>query len=83
MVGNKTDLLGEVPEKDAKNFANEIGAIFTTTSAKISNGIDELFKTIAKTIALLHPPDKNTPKLINYRTIITLIISLKIVQLSI
>ena len=60
MVGNKTDLLGEVPEKDAKNFANEIGAIFTTTSAKISNGIDEIFKTIAKTIALLHPPDKNT-----------------------
>ena len=61
LVGNKSDLfeIEEVSEKEAKEFANEIGAILTTTSAKISNGIDELFKLIAKQIVVLNPPKEN------------------------
>ena len=35
-------------EADAKAFAKDIGAIFQTTSAKLSNGVEELFKMIGK-----------------------------------
>ena len=48
MAGNKTDMYEyeEVTEQEAKAFAKDIGAIFQTTSAKLSNGVDELFRMI-------------------------------------
>ena len=38
----------EVQETEAKAFAKDIGAIFQTTSAKLSNGVEELFKNELK-----------------------------------
>ena len=38
----------EVQETEAKAFAKDIGAIFQTTSAKLSNGVEERFKMIGK-----------------------------------
>ena len=38
----------EVSEVEAKAFAKDIGAIFQTTSAKLSNGVEELFRMIGK-----------------------------------
>lgn len=38
----------EVKESKAKKYAEEIGAIFKTTSASKVQGIEDLFKIIAK-----------------------------------
>ena len=38
----------EVEESEAKNFADEIGAIYQKTSAKESNGVEDLFIKIGK-----------------------------------
>ena len=38
----------EVEENEGKNLARELGAIFQKTSAKESNGIEELFIKIGK-----------------------------------
>ena len=43
----------EVPDAEAKAYAQSINAIFQTTSAKVSSGIDELFKMIGE--KFLHP----------------------------
>ena len=50
LAGNKSDLYinEEVKTQDAKEFADSIGAIFQTTSAKSNIGIDLLFKNIVK-----------------------------------
>ena len=50
LAGNKNDLYkdAEVDEKEAINWADKIGAIFTTTSAKTNIGIDSLFDTVGK-----------------------------------
>ena len=43
VVGNKVDLMKdkeEVPYNEAKNYANELGAIFKYTSAKENKGIN-------------------------------------------
>ena len=50
IAANKYDLIDNerVDEEDARNFAKEINAIFVTTSAKNSSGIDDLFIKIAK-----------------------------------
>ena len=50
VAGNKCDLFQEegVPEEKAKEFANEIGAVFELTSSKESIGIDELFEKLGK-----------------------------------
>ena len=52
LAGNKSDLYEneEVKLNEAKLFAKEIGAIFKTTSAKSSTGIDELFLQIGEKI---------------------------------
>ena len=52
LAANKIDLFEneEVEEKIARDFANEIGAIFMMTSAKNKDGIDELFDIIANKI---------------------------------
>ena len=49
IAANKFDLFEreQVTEKEGKDFANEIGAIFYSTSAKENVGIDALFKDIA------------------------------------
>ncbi|XP_059148842.1 ras-related protein Rab-22A-like [Physella acuta] len=56
IAGNKCDLedLREVREKDAQEYAKEIGAIFCETSAMTAVNIAELFDAIAK---LLPPED--------------------------
>ena len=50
VAANKYDLIDKenVDEDEARNFAKEIDAIFATTSAKSSSGIDDLFIQIAK-----------------------------------
>ncbi len=50
MAGNKSDLIEQevVDEEEARNFAKEIDAIFVSTSAKNSEGINSLFEEIAK-----------------------------------
>jgi small GTP-binding protein len=48
IVGNKNDLIEneKVNEEEVKNFANEKGMHYAFISAKMKNGIDELFKDI-------------------------------------
>ena len=50
VVANKSDLgeEEEVDEGQARNYAQELGAIFCTTSAKSRHGIDDLFLQIAR-----------------------------------
>ena len=50
IVANKSDLSEneEVDEEAARNYATEIGALFCTTSAKNSSGINDLFIQIAQ-----------------------------------
>ena len=50
LVGNKNDLYNkaEVEEKVAMDWADSIGAIFQTTSAKSNIGIDLLFDIVGK-----------------------------------
>jgi GTPase SAR1 family protein len=59
VVGNKTDLLDdpsfnpnkEVDYKAAKEYAQSIGAIFHTTSAKDNKGINELFCDLCEVLS--------------------------------
>lgn len=50
VVGNKHDLYNQsqIPDEEAKNWADSIGAIFQFTSAKSNSGIDLLFENLAK-----------------------------------
>ena len=50
IAGNKADKYDneEVPEQEAREFAESIGAIFRLTSAQNNSGIDELFEDLAK-----------------------------------
>ena len=50
IAGNKSDLIEQetVDEGEARNFAKELNAIFVSTSAKNSEGINNLFEEIAK-----------------------------------
>ena len=50
IVGNKCDLYEdeEVEEKDINSFAEKIGGKYFLVSAKNGNGIEEMFKTLAK-----------------------------------
>jgi small GTP-binding protein len=50
ICGNKSDLidLEQVDEEEARKFANEIGAMYCSTSAKNDYGINNLFLQIAK-----------------------------------
>ena len=66
IAGNKSDLYLEedVPEKEAKDFAKSIGAVFKLTSAQNNSGIDDLFKELG--IKFLDPNSEkissDTPK---------------------
>ena len=48
LAANKSDLYEEeqVGEEEGRNFANTIGAIFASTSAKNQQGIEDLFNSI-------------------------------------
>ena len=48
IAGNKCDLYEEeaVPESEAREFAQKIGAIFELTSAQNNTGINELFQNV-------------------------------------
>ena len=48
LVGNKVDLkdLRAVEEKEAREYAGSIGAVFWETSAKTGHNVDELFRDI-------------------------------------
>jgi small GTP-binding protein len=61
LAANKIDLFEneEVEEKIARDFANEIGAIFMMPSAKNKDGIDELFDIIANKIFKCSGDDDN------------------------
>ena len=50
VVGNKHDLYNQsqIPDEEAKSWADSIGAIFQFTSAKSNSGIDLLFENLAK-----------------------------------
>ena len=63
ICGNKCDQydLEDIPEKDVKAYAKSIGAIFSTTSAKTNEGIDDMFINIGKKI--LHPDSEDTSTL--------------------
>jgi len=52
VAANKSDLYEDqaVPEEEGQKFADEIGAIFQTTSAMNNSGIDKLFENIGKKI---------------------------------
>ena len=51
-MGNKNDLYEKrtVNDEEAIKYADDINAIFVTTSAKNASGINELFKHIGKKI---------------------------------
>nr|XP_025950123.1 ras-related protein Rab-31 [Dromaius novaehollandiae] len=57
IAGNKCDLsdIREVPMKDAKEYADSIGAIVVETSAKNAVNIEELFQGISRQIPPLDP----------------------------
>ena len=48
VVANKSDnyLEQKVPIEDGKELAEKLNAIFASTSAKLGNGIDDLFRTV-------------------------------------
>ena len=48
IAGNKSDLYvnEDVPEPEARDFAESINAIFTLTSAKDNDGVEKLFRDI-------------------------------------
>ena len=50
LCANKSDLINQekVDEGEARNYANELGAMFCSTSAKNDYGITDLFLQIAK-----------------------------------
>lgn len=52
IAANKSDLYTQeqVPEIEVREFAQKIGAIFRNTSARTSDGIDDLFESIGKKI---------------------------------
>ena len=50
----------QISEEEAKNFANEIGAVFKLTSASTNTGIEDLFKGVGyKVLDPNFNPDAN------------------------
>uniref|UniRef100_A0A8C0VZY1 Ras-related protein Rab-31 n=1 Tax=Castor canadensis TaxID=51338 RepID=A0A8C0VZY1_CASCN len=62
IAGNKCDLsdIREVPLKDAKEYAESIGAIVVETSAKNAINIEELFQGISRQIPPLDPHENGS-----------------------
>ena len=68
IAGNKDDMYEneDVDENEAKQLASELNAIFQKTSAKESNGIEDLFTKIEK--KFLNPKSDNKPAGQNVKT---------------
>ena len=62
LVANKVDLYEnqQVDTKEGRAFADEINAIFQSTSAKNDSGINTLFENIGKKIIIPEYDYKNT-----------------------
>ncbi|ETE67820.1 Ras-related protein Rab-31, partial [Ophiophagus hannah] len=69
IVGNKCDLsdIREVPMKDAKEYAESIGAIVVETSAKNAINIEELFQAISQQIPPLETHENGNSGTIKLR----------------
>ena len=64
IAANKNDLIDkeQVSEEEARKYAKSIGAIFRTTSACTSAGIEELFKSIGcKVLNPNYKDDEESP----------------------
>lgn len=48
IAGNKIDLQRNVPLEEAEAYARSVGAVHFSTSAKLNQGIDDLFMDVAK-----------------------------------
>jgi len=48
IAGNKIDLQRNVPLDEAEAYAKSVGAVHFSTSAKLNQGIDDLFNDVAK-----------------------------------
>lgn len=62
LVGNKLDLVNseedteherQVPEEDAKSYANDAGLLFMETSAKTSDNVDAIFTEIGRFVCFI------------------------------
>ncbi|XP_026527711.1 ras-related protein Rab-31 [Notechis scutatus] len=69
IVGNKCDLsdIREVPMKDAKEYAESIGAIVVETSAKNAINIEELFQAISQQIPPFETHENGNSRTIKLR----------------
>ncbi|KAF8640514.1 hypothetical protein AX17_000176 [Amanita inopinata Kibby_2008] len=58
LCGNKLDLSArrQVPQEEAKKYADEEGLMWTETSAKTGEGVTEIFTAIAKKLPLTASP---------------------------
>lgn len=56
IVGNKTDLEKDrnVPVEEALNYAQSVGAKHFETSAKLNEGVDEVFIELTKDMVNIH-----------------------------
>ena len=64
IAANKSDLYDneQIPEEEARSFANEIGAVFQLTSASTNTGIEELFRSVGcKVLDPNYNVDDNDP----------------------
>ena len=68
IVGNKSDLYEkeEVEEKEARNYAESIGATFMLTSAKYGDCIQLLFDTLIRQYIGSFNTHRNVCKLLKY-----------------
>ena len=55
LIGNKSDWTDKraVTEEQGRELANELGVKFMETSAKVNEGVEEAFFTLARCVALL------------------------------
>jgi len=67
LAGNKSDLIEkeEVTDKEAKDYAKEIDAIFQLTSAFTSIGIEELFISIGCKLLESNYKNNDIPKTVS------------------
>lgn len=65
LTGNKSDLsnLREVEPKQGQAYADQIGALFAETSAKVATGINEVFEKVGQTWLDRNDTDKKDNKL--------------------
>jgi len=62
ICGNKSDLAPrrQVTEEEAKKYAEEEGLMWSETSAKTGEGVQEVFNNIAKKLSLVKPAKSGT-----------------------